>query len=315
MSIKSIGVIGVGGVGGYFGGKLCQLLQNGSDLKISFVARGAHLRAILESGLLLSSEADGDLVCRPSLATDDFRCLPPMDLCLICVKQFDLSTVLSGLAPILTRDTVIIPLLNGVDVYDRARVIVPNAILLPACVYVGTHIESPGKVVQRGGSCRILFGQDPLHPGFGPSGILQVFDRAGIKSLWTQNIQGEIWSKFIFICAFGLVSAACGKSLGDIVDDGALRDQVRRIMLECARLARQSGVNLPEDIVEASLAKARGFPHAARTSFQRDYENPGKRDERDLFSGAMIRMAERLGTEVPEIKAIADMLERRKPSQ
>jgi 2-dehydropantoate 2-reductase len=313
MSIKSVGVIGVGGVGGYFGGKLCQLLKDHSDLKVSFVARGEHLRAIRESGLLLSSDSDGELVCRPSVATDDFRQLPSIDVCLICVKQFDLPSVLARLAPIVQERTVIMPLLNGVDVYSRIRTVLHHGIVLPACVYVGTHIESPGKVVQRGGACRILFGPDPQRPDAEPAEVLKLFDQARIKAQWTQSIETEIWSKFIFICAYGLVSAAQGKALGEIVEDTSLRDQVRRIMTEAASLAMRSGVNLPESIVEESLAKARTFPHGARTSFQRDFENPAARDERDLFAGAMIRMAKQLGVEVPETREVASVLEKRKP--
>jgi hypothetical protein len=63
-----------------------------------------------------------------------------------------------------------------------------------------------------------------------------------------------------------------------------------------------------------SLMKARGFPHGARTSFQRDVENPDKQDERDLFAGAMIRTAEQLGIETPEIRAATGILEQRKPA-
>ena len=139
MNVKSIGIIGVGGVGGYFGGKLCRLQQNGSGFSISFVARGEHLRAIQESGLLLSSEKDGELVCKPALATDDFRRLPQLDLCLICVKEFDLAAVLSRLKPITADETIVLPLLNGVDVHSRVRTVIKNGIVLPACVYVGTY--------------------------------------------------------------------------------------------------------------------------------------------------------------------------------
>ena len=149
----------MGGVGGYFGGKLCRLQSSG--ISISFVARGEHLRAMQESGLLLSSEDDGDLVCKPALATDDFGRLPRLDLCLICVKEFDLSSILSRLEPITCDDTIFLPLLNGVDVYSRIRAVIKKGIVLPACVYVGTHIERPGKVSQKGGACKILFGPDP----------------------------------------------------------------------------------------------------------------------------------------------------------
>ena len=189
MPIKNIGVIGVGGVGGYFGGKLCSLAANGGDLNIAFVARGAHLRAIQEAGLLLSSEKDGDLVCKPTLATDDFRSLPRLDLCMLCVKEFDLAAVLSRLERITDDATILLPLLNGMDVYSRVRAVIKNAIVLPACVYVGTHIERPGKVVQRGGACKILFGPDPLRPDFVPYDVINLFDQAKIKSEWTLNVE------------------------------------------------------------------------------------------------------------------------------
>jgi 2-dehydropantoate 2-reductase len=315
MNIKSIGIIGVGGVGGYFGGKLCHLPKNGIEFSISFVARGEHLRAIQESGLLLSTANDGDLVCKPSLATADFQRLPPLDLCLICVKEFDLPAVLSRLEPVTGDQTIVLPLLNGVDVYSRVRTVLKRGIVLPACVYVGTHVDRPGKVVQKGGACKILFGADPLRPDFAPEDVIKLFDQARVKSEWTPDIQAEIWKKFIFICAYGLVSAACGKTLGEILEDERLKSDVQIIMTEAASLAKGSGIALPEDIVEASVLKARNFPFEAKTSFQRDFERADKNDERDLFSGTMIRMADHWGIEVRRTKAIAAMLEERKPAR
>ncbi len=41
-----IAIMGTGGVGGYYGGLLA---QSGQD--VTFIARGAHLRAIREQGL------------------------------------------------------------------------------------------------------------------------------------------------------------------------------------------------------------------------------------------------------------------------
>ena len=303
----------MGGVGGYFGGKLCRLQQDGSGVNISFVARGEHLRAIQQSGLLLSSDSDGDLVCRPSLATDDFRQLPPLDLCLICVKEFDLPGVLSQLSPLVSDDTVMLPLLNGVDVYSRVRAVIKKGMCLPACVYVGTHIERPGKVRQKGGACRVLFGPDPQRADFAPQEIIRLFDTAGIKSEWTFNIQVEIWKKFIFICAYGLVCAARDKTLGEILADAELKADVRTIMMEASALAKASGVRLPDDIVEVSLLKAHDFPAAAKTSFQRDFERQDKLDERDLFGGAMIRLAERMNVVVPGTRAVCAILAKKKP--
>jgi 2-dehydropantoate 2-reductase len=315
MSIERIGVIGVGGVGGYFGGRLCSLQARGGEVQVSFVARGAHLRAIQEAGLRLRSEADGEVVLKPALATDDFAKLPPLDLCLLCVKAFDLLPALSRLRSAIGEETVVLPLLNGVDVNARIRGVIRNGVVLPACVYIGTHIESPGCVVQNGGACKILFGPDPGRPDFSPSDVIALFARVGVKCEWTPSIQVEIWTKFIFICAYGLVCAAHGKSLGEILDDANLKSDVRSIMVEAAALARESGVSLPDDIVESSLLKATGFPHAARTSFQRDFERLDRDDERDLFAGAMLRLADDSGISIPRTREVAALLSRRKPAR
>lgn len=315
--IRNIGIIGVGGVGGYFGGKLCRLLHNDDDdgCSVSFVARGEHLQAIQQSGLLLSSESDGEFVCKPSLATDDFQKLPPLDLCLICVKQFDLAPALCRLQPIVGDETIIIPLLNGVDVYDRVRRVIERGIVLPACVYVGTHIERPGKVVQKGGACKILFGPDPRYPDLAPDQIISLCERAQIKSEWTLDIQAEIWRKFIFIAAYGLVTAAFDKSVGEILQDDALKGDAQSIIQEAICLAEASGVRLPDNTAEAALLKAHSFPYEAKTSFQRDFERIDKKDERDLFAGTMIRIADDLGIPIPKTGEISKILEKKKPSK
>jgi 2-dehydropantoate 2-reductase len=57
-------IFGTGGVGGYFGGRLAQAGQD-----VTFIARGAHLAAIQESGLRVES-INGDFTIHPATATD-----------------------------------------------------------------------------------------------------------------------------------------------------------------------------------------------------------------------------------------------------
>lgn len=311
--MNQIGVIGVGGVGGYFGGKLCHLQDPSGESSVSFLARGAHLRAIQEAGLQLSSEADGELLCKPGLATDNFQELPPLDLCLLCVKEFDLAAVLDRLAPRIHERTVILPLLNGVDVPERIRARIQQGIVLPACVYVGTHIERPGRVVQRGGACRIYCGPDSSRPGFDPGPLLDTFARAGIRCEWTPAVQQEIWKKFSFICAYGLVSAAYASTLGGILEDPRLTSLARGVIAEVVAVARASGVVLPLDIESVSFEKARTFPPSAKTSFQRDFEQSGRPDERDLFAGSLLRLGSRRGIDTPVTRALSVRLDAIKP--
>src|SRR5512133_3463805 len=115
----NIGIIGVGGVGGYFGGKICRLVSH--DINVYFVARGGHLEEIRKHGLHVSTTSEGEWVCKPTLATDCIDDLPVLDTCLLCVKSYDLKNVVSQLQNRVSASTLIIPLLNGIDIYDRIR--------------------------------------------------------------------------------------------------------------------------------------------------------------------------------------------------
>ena len=108
MALLNIGVVGVGGVGGYFGAKLCQHMKLDPAFNTFFVARGEHLRAIHEGGLRLRTEKEGEITVQPTLATSDLGALPKLDLCLLCVKVFDLPGVLEGLAPLIAEAFVVI---------------------------------------------------------------------------------------------------------------------------------------------------------------------------------------------------------------
>ncbi len=119
----NICIVGVGGAGGYFGGMLLHGLgeARGREGKVFFVARGAHLREIRRSGLVVNTSQRGRLVVTPALATDRIEEIPPPDLCLLCVKSHYLDDVVRRLATVVKKETIVLPLLNGVDIYDRIR--------------------------------------------------------------------------------------------------------------------------------------------------------------------------------------------------
>ena len=298
----NIGIIGVGGVGGYFGGKLTKLLQREEykeNLNIYFIARNEHLKEIKENGLILSMKEEGEIICKPTLATDNFDELPELDLCLLCVKSYDFNNTLKLLKSKIKDYTKIIALLNGIDIYERVREVIPNGVLYPACVYVGTHIERYGKVTQSGGSCTIMFGSDPVKPDVYPQDVLDLFDACGIKYKWSKDPNIEIWSKYMFIAAYGMVTASEQKTLGMVLESEDLSSKVKGIMQEIKNIADKLEINLPENIVEESFNKGRDFPYNAKTSFHRDFEQKNKNNEGELFGDTIVRFGGKLGVETP----------------
>lgn len=307
----NIAIIGTGGVGGFFGGKLTQLLPDDPSLKIYFIARNRHLDEIRANGLLLESKGI-QTVCRPTLATDRISDLPGLDIVLICVKGFDLTAVLEELVPHITEKTLILPLLNGVDIFERVRSGLKTGIVFPACVYIGTHIERPGKVTHRGGAGIIHFGNPRSEKG-DPSQLCSLFDKAGIDYRWHKDPYPEIWGKYIFIAAFGLVSAGSGRTIGEIMASDELAGQVRGIIQEICSIAAAEGITLPDNIAEDSFRKGSSFPFDTKTSFQRDVEVPDKADERDLFGSTVLRLAAKNGISADNTMSVFEKLQKIKP--
>ncbi|MGP8080568.1 MAG: ketopantoate reductase family protein [Dehalococcoidales bacterium] len=303
--IKQVCIYGTGGVGGYFGGRIAEVFAapQFSEYAVYFIARGAHLEAIKQHGIIVKTP-ERTISARPNLATNDINEIPSPDLVLLCVKSYDLNQAVMAIKPKMKDSTVIIPLLNGVDIYDRIRLILDNGIVLPACLYLGTHIESPGVINQSGGNGIIISGPDRKIPGYTGEKVKAFFQKTGITYEWYDDPLPKIWEKYMFIAAFGLVTARYGEGLGTIMANQEHRKMARGIMEEINAIASMKNIKLPEDIVEKSMGKAFNFPNDARTSYQRDIESGSRFNEGDLFGATIIREGKALGVATPITESV-----------
>ncbi|MFE0331899.1 ketopantoate reductase family protein, partial [Streptomyces sp. NPDC058960] len=103
-----IAVVGAGGVGGYFGARLAA-----AGHEVTFVARGRHLEAIRERGLLVRSPL-GDLEVPAASVVATIAELEPADVVLVAVKLWDTEDVAAQLGDVVGEGTRVISLQNGV---------------------------------------------------------------------------------------------------------------------------------------------------------------------------------------------------------
>src|SRR5262245_53714116 len=145
-------VMGTGGTGGYFGAKLARA---GSD--VTFVARGAHLKAIRADGLRVKSVADGEWVVRaPAVERLDGQ--PPADLVLFCVKSFDTESAGEVIRPVVRPETGVLSIQNGVDNEDVLAGRLGPGHVMAGVAQVFATIAAPG-VVTHTLLGRIIFGE------------------------------------------------------------------------------------------------------------------------------------------------------------
>jgi len=134
--------------------------------------------------------------------------------------------------------------------------------------------------------------------------VKQFFKETGIGFEYNESPYPAIWEKYIFIAAFGLVTAAADKSLGEVMEDRDLRQTVQDIIREIVSIAEKKSVKLPEDISEKTMKKAYNFPPETRTSYQRDVASWPKPNEGDLYGGAILREGAALGIPTPVTKKV-----------
>jgi len=304
-SIERVCIYGTGGVGGYYGGRIAEAFHKDKSKKreIYFIARGEHLKAIQQNGITVKTP-HGVIKSTPTIATHDINDIPAPNLILLCTKSYDLKAAVEAIKTQIKENTVIIPLLNGIDICERIRTSLESGIVLPSCVYLGTHIENPGVISQSGGNGIILSGKDTRFPLYTADNVRHFFEESGIGFEWNEDPYPAIWEKFIFIATFGLVTALSGKTLGEVIENDELRQTSHGIIHEILSIARKKAVKLPDNINERIMNKANNFPYEARTSYQRDMELWPKPNEGDLYGGAILREGAVWGVPTPVTKTV-----------
>jgi len=203
-------------------------------------------------------------------------------------------------------EVVVLPLMNGVDIYERIRRVLPTGIVLPACVYVASHLQQKGVVEHKGDPGRIIVGNDPQPPQYNPAWLVELLTEAGIQVAYQADAFPAIWTKFMFIASFGLVSAWYNQSIGQVEADPLLHERARSIMQEIAAIAHRKGCGLPANIIEQTFQQARTFPFPTPTSLQLDVHSGGSRTELALFAGAIVAYGHPLGIPTQETSRIQE---------
>ncbi|MCZ4245115.1 ketopantoate reductase family protein [Pedobacter punctiformis] len=304
MKTKELAVIGLGGVGGYFGFKLAQKYFNNGQVNISFVARTETFETVKQNGLTLLSAEHENAVAKPDHLYQHINEIGHADVFLIGVKEYDLEAICQQLKSKVTEDTILLPLMNGVDIYERIRKIIPNGIILPSCVYVASHIKEKGIVEHKGIPGKIITGNDPLHTEYSAVELINILKDAGIDITYKTNALSDIWTKFFFIAAFGLVTARYNQSIGQVNENALLQERARLIMREIETISKAKGIIISDTIIEDTFKKAASFPYQTPTSLQLDIQSGKKNTELELFAGAIIDYGRQLAIPVTETEKI-----------
>lgn len=288
-----IAVFGTGGVGGYFGGRLA---QKGED--VTFIARGAHLEAIRTHGLRVES-IDGDFTVRPAKATNDIQTIGKADLIILATKAWQLDEAIEQMKPMIGIDTIILPLLNGMEHMDKLLSAFGASHVLGGLCRISAFIGEPGVIRHVGIKPQIAFGEWDNSKSERVAKIHAIFNSiGGIIAEIPVNIQTAMWEKFIFISGTSGVGAYTRQPIGEIRANPETRAMLQNAFEETAAVARARGVAIADDFVQATMQRIDGIAPHVIPSMQKDMME-GKPSELNEQTGAVIRMGKAVGVPTP----------------
>jgi len=298
-----IAILGAGGVGGYFGARLAAA---GAD--VVFIARGAHLRALRTSGLTVESPL-GDVQLPPvgeTNATDDPANVGAVDVVFFTVKLYDSVAACAMLPPLLGPHTVVIPFQNGVESVEMLVRAIGRSHVAGGTAHVVAMLVEPGRI-RHTALDLLIFGELDGARTSRLERLCELGSAAGFHPSLSEQIEIEIWLKFVRLTAFSGMTTVTRSPLGIIREDTDLLTMLQAAVMEGMALAHATGIRFPPNALREMLGQMQSMPPQTKSSMLQDLER-GRPLELPWLSGAVVRLGEERGISTPIHRFITTVL-------
>ena len=315
-----IAIFGAGAIGGLLGAGLAD-----TEARVTLIARGPHLAAIRERGLIL--ERAGRRRVRRLDATGDTARLGEQDYVVVALKAHAAPAAVDAMRPLLGPDTAVVTAMNGVPWWyfhgldgpwrdHRLESVDPRgrqwAGLGPrraigCVVYPACEIAEPGLVRHIEGD-RFVLGEPSGEKTGRVARLAELMRRAGFKVPVKARIRDEIWMKLWGNLCFNPISALTHATLDRIGTDPGTRALCRAMMIEAREIGERLGVRFAIDVdrrMDGAVAVG-----AHRTSMLQDLVS-GRPLEIDALVAAIQELGRIVGRPTPTLDIVLALVRQR----
>jgi 2-dehydropantoate 2-reductase len=273
-------ILGAGGVGGYFGARLAA-----AGVDVSFLVRPGRAAQLARDGLIVLSPL-GDLRLQVSTLT---QAQPGFQAVLLACKAYDLDSALDAVAPAVTADTLVLPLLNGMRQLNILDARFGTERVPGGLCQIGVTLTDKGEVQHLNTVQQFAFGaRMPLQ--LERCGRLHtVLARGGFNPVLSADIVQRMWEKFVLLAAYAGMTCLMRAPVGAIVAANEGSALMREILAECAAVASASG-HVPDPVFIAEtlgVLTQRGSPGTA--SMLRDIQRGARTEHEHIFGDLLAR--------------------------
>jgi 2-dehydropantoate 2-reductase len=289
-------IIGAGALGGYYGG---MLVKGGAD--VTFLVRPRREAQLAERGLVIK-DPDGEFTM-PVKTVRAGAVGGPYDVVFLACKAYDLDSAIMDFAPALAADGTVLPVLNGINhIAILSNRFGAERVLGGMVVFLVT-VTPEGDIARMGfGTGQTSFGELNGERSARCEAIQAALAAGGIASTISGNIVADMWAKFYGMAAAAAISTLIGARAGEIAAAPAGAGFVTTVLDECARVTTAEGYPPPAAITEliAGTFSQPGSDYGPSTLH--GMKN-GRPTEGEHVIGDLVRRADRLGVDVPILRA------------
>ena len=295
-----IAIAGSGALGCGFG----YMMQKGGNDVTLLDFWEDHINAIRKSGLSITvngKEENSTIpVGKPAEIKDTF------DVVFIFTKSMGLRHMLEQIKHVLTNETRVVCLLNGLGHDNTISEYIPKKnIIMGTTVWTG-GIDAPGKTHFMGEGPVEVQNSDASEEQ-GTRKIVKMMAECGLNGVYSQDVHFTTWRK-----AFvnGTMNALCSlldcdiKQLFETSQTDAL---VTGIVKEFSRVAETEGVQLDVGETVAYLKAVAAKVGGHYPSMHQDLKNK-RPTEIDFLNGVVAKKSEELGVEAPYSNQITQLI-------
>jgi 2-dehydropantoate 2-reductase len=288
-------VVGAGAVGGYFGGRLAQA---GRD--VTFLVRARRASELKAKGLQIISPY-GNLTLYPKTITTS-QIAGGYDLILLSVKSYSLPSAMNDFAGAVGRETMILPVLNGMRHIDLlAERFGKHAVLGGVCL-VATEVDDEGRICQLTNFQSLVYGE----PGGGVTPRVQELDQtlrgSGFDAAISNDILRDMWQKWVQLATLGSLTCLLRGNIGEIASVPGGAELARMALEECSGIAQANGYPQSSAFLKDQTAKLTAEGSPLTSSMYRDL-NKGAPVEVDTILGDLLERGRKHRLAMPILEA------------
>ena len=229
-------ILGVGGLGGFFGAHLQK-----TNCDVTFLVRDKTKKLVSENGIKILSDF-GNFKIHPILITKkDFKI--NYDVVIISCKAYDLDEAIADLKPS-QKNAIIIPLLNGQAHINKLEKAFKKENVFGGVAHVSSNTISPGEIKHVGKIKRLSFGNRYEVNQDIANDFYQLCRKADFQTILSDNINQDIWEKWMFIATIAGATTLFQTSIDNISIKSNGKTFIQNLWNECINISKENGYEL-----------------------------------------------------------------------